>query len=192
MRFDVRLSAKVPHASHHCTVPDMIKLCLLPLLTGLPSMAAATVARGFAPVPLHLEVASFAHEVDLVLHRVQSQQWPDKANSMVCPPLADGMTFFSGFDPLLFLPSIPAFLSALFLWAATALHLEASESRKGKRGWLPAAWVAIPIHFALAFAASNAFFHLRTSSCGTRWCSTPSFASLSAMSLPMTSALGDQ
>ena len=74
MRFDVRLSPWVPHVSHHCTVPDSIKLCLLPPSTGLLITVAATVVNGFAPVPLHLEVARFTHEVDLVLHLVQSQQ----------------------------------------------------------------------------------------------------------------------
>ena len=86
MRCDVRLSAYVPHVSHHCTVPDSIRMCLLSPTTGLQSIVAAIVASGFAPVPLHLEVAKSTHEVDLALHLVHSQQWPDRASSMVCPP----------------------------------------------------------------------------------------------------------
>jgi len=76
-----------------------------------------------------------------------------------------------GFDflvPLLLLPSIPAFFSSLFLCAAIAFHLDASESRNGQRGLLFAAWVANPIHIALALAAANAPFHLPTSVGDTR------------------------
>ena len=82
------------------------------------------------------------------------------------PPFAAGITFLVGLAALR-LPSIPAFFAALFLCAATARHLEASESRNGNCGWLPAAWVAMPTHLALAFAASKAAFHLLTSSPGT-------------------------
>ena len=49
-----------------------------------------------------------------------------------------------------------------------AFHRDASESRKGNCVELLAAWVAMPIHFALALAAANVFFHLFTSVGDTR------------------------
>jgi hypothetical protein len=80
------------------------------------------------------------------------------------PPLLTGMIGLIFFAVRFFLPSMPAARSAFFRWAANAFHLDASESRKGKRVLLLAACVAMPIHFALAFAAAKAFFppaHLR-------------------------------
>ena len=167
MRCEVRLSAYVPQVSHHCIVPAITKTCFLPWLTGPVVNVAALVSRGFTPQLPHLEAASFALEEDLGLHLVHSQQWPDRASPIVCPPLEAGILFLVGLAALLLLPSTPALFAALFLWAATAFHLEASESLKGNCGWLPAAWVATPIYLALAFTASKAAFHLLTSSPGT-------------------------
>ena len=92
------------------------------------------VSRSFIPLPMHLDAANFALEVDLTLHLVHSQQWPDRARPIMCPPFEAGMILLVGLAALLLLPSTPDFFAALFLWAATALHLEASESRKGKCG----------------------------------------------------------
>ena len=74
IRLDVRLSAKLPHVSHHWTVPDVTRLCFLPLPMVLPPLSAARLVNGFVHVPLHLEEASLIQDVDLVLHAVQSQQ----------------------------------------------------------------------------------------------------------------------
>jgi len=49
-------------------------MCFLPAPTELAAIVAAIVVRGFVPLPLHLEVAKFALEVDLTLHPVRSQQ----------------------------------------------------------------------------------------------------------------------
>ena len=97
------------------------------------------------------------------------------------------MVCFLCLGPRLLLPSIFAFLSARDLWAAKAFHRAASVSRKGKSSTLLASWVIWPIHFARALTAMNSCFHLLTSSGGTRWCSAPLFASLSAVSLARTS-----
>ena len=61
-----------------------------------------------------VEVASLAHDVDLLLQRVQIQQWPDRARSTECPPSQARTTGFACLGPLFLLPSIPAFLSAVF------------------------------------------------------------------------------
>ena len=150
---EVRLSAKHPHVSHQCTVPDVTSVCFLPPPPFFKPSAATSLVNTLALAPSHFAVASFIYEVDLPLQAVHSQQCPDKASSMLCPPLAAGTTCFFCLAPLFFLPSTPAFLSALILSAAIAFHREASESRKGKSGALFATWVAMPIHLALDFAA---------------------------------------
>ena len=112
---DVRLSVNVPHASHHSTVPAVMSMCLLPLPALPCSLAAASGAMALALAILHLEVDSLAQDVDLLLHRVQIQQWPDRASSTEWPPLHAGTTGFACLGPLFLLPSTPAFLSAFFL-----------------------------------------------------------------------------
>ena len=115
IRCDVRLSAKQPHVSHHTTVPAVISRCLLPLPASPCSPPAAMRVRALALESLHLEVASLAQDVDLPLHLEQSQQWPERASSMECPPLLAGTMGFARLGPLFLLPSTPAFPSALFL-----------------------------------------------------------------------------
>ena len=83
IRFDVRLSAYVPHVSHHCNVPDSIRLCLLPPLHPASETEACRAGvfanpptTGFGPPPGHFLVANFTREADLALHLVHSQQRP--------------------------------------------------------------------------------------------------------------------
>ena len=128
-RCEARDSEYAPHVSHHRTVPVTINTCVLPTVVGPPRFTVEF--GGLAPLPLHLEVASFALEVDLALHLVHNQHRPDRAIAIKCPPFASGMALLMGFVVLLLLPSAPNFFAALFLWAATAFHLEASESRNG-------------------------------------------------------------
>ena len=115
IRFDVRLSEKLPHVSHHSTVPALMIVCLLPLPTKPCSLITAAGTTQLILAVLHLEVASLAHDVDLLLQRVQIQQWPDRASSTECPPSHAGTTGFACLGPLFLLPSTPAFLSAFFL-----------------------------------------------------------------------------
>ena len=106
--------------------------------------------------PPHLVVARVAHEEDLPLQSVHNQLCPERASSTLCPPLLTGMIGLTLFAVRFRLPSMPANRSAFFRWAAMAFHLAASESRYGWCRQLLAACVAIPIHFALVFAAVNA------------------------------------
>ena len=167
IRLEVRLSAKHPQISHQTTVPDVMSKCPLPLPALPPIASDAMRFSALLLVLSHFEVASLAQAEDLPLHMVQSQLCPERASSMLCPPLLTGIMGLICLGVRFFLPSIPACRSAFFRWAANAFHLDASESRNGKCEQLLAACVAMPIHFALAFAAAKALFHLPTSDCET-------------------------
>ena len=131
IRCEVRLSAKHPHVSHQVTVPEVIRRCLLPVPTLSTMASAAMRLTALLFVLSHFDVASFAQDVDLVLQVEQSQLFPERANSMLCPPLLAGTTGLTCLGVRFFLPSTPARRSSLILCAATAFHLAASESRYG-------------------------------------------------------------
>ena len=131
IRCDVRLSAKHPHVSHQVTVPEVIRRCFLPVPTLFTIASAAMRLTALHLVMSHFDVASLAQDVDLVLQVEQSQLFPERASSILCPPLLVGMTGLTCLGVRFFLPSTPARRSSLILCATTAFHLAASESRYG-------------------------------------------------------------
>ena len=94
IRLDVRLSAKHPQVSHHTTVPAVMSKCFLPT-PSLPPMASDAMRLTALLLELsHFDVASLAQAEDLHLYLVQSQLCPERASSMVCPPLLTGTIGF--------------------------------------------------------------------------------------------------
>ena len=176
-----RDSEKAPQVLHHTTVPDLRRMC------SLPAASSIIFVQAFSTLPPHFLDVSLHLLTDLVLQVVQTHPLPVAALTTERPPLLGSMISLFSLGALFLLPSFPSLVFAFDLFAASALHLDDSESLKGKAFASFAAFVAIPIHLALAPVSSMHLLQALTSALATLWNSTARFASTSASSLALRS-----